>query len=472
MTNRTVGERYTLEREIGRGGSGPVWLAHDLLLGRRVALKRIGLPPGAADADTVRAEREARLAARVNHPHVVAVFDLVATDDDHWLVMEYVEGSTLAAQIRARGRLTADEVAPLLRQVADALTAAHAADIVHRDVKPSNILIATDGSVKLSDFGIARAIADVSLTQTGLVTGSPAYLAPEVASGSTATPASDVWSFGATLFHALAGAPPYDVKDNLVGALYRIVHEAPPRLPDPGWLGPLLAATMTKEPAARPEMAAVAAYLRQGTGATPLPAAGADGAEDDATATRTFTSAATPPPPPSPPRGRPRRRRRPGAAVIGAATVAVLAVLGIGLLLLDGGDGEPDTDGQSAAPGTVERTEPSPSQSSTPPEPPTVEELEEFARTYVATASSDPDAGFGYLTEEYQASSPGYRDFWGSITNPRISQVSGDPDAMTTTYTYSYSQPGQGRRTEVVTLNLVQTPDGLRIASATAEPAG
>ncbi|WP_231123803.1 hypothetical protein [Nocardioides sambongensis] len=185
-------------------------------------------------------------------------------------------------------------------------------------------------------------------------------------------------------------------------------------------------------------------------------------AEDPATSTRTL--AATTPS---------RRRRRSGAALAGAVAVAVLAVLGIGLLLLtrDGGDSTAG-DGGSPAPGNVEPSTPEASRSSTSPGAPTAEELEEFARTYVATASADPDAGFDYLTEEYQAASPDYRQFWGSIKNPRISEVSGDPDAMTATYTYSYSQPGQGRRSEVVTLNLVQSDDGLRIASASAAPAG
>ncbi len=178
---------------------GAVWLARDETLGRDVAIKRIGTAPGGESADLERAEREARLAARLNHPHVVAVFDLITEDDERWLVMEYVEGVTLSGLVQRDGALTPDQASPIIRQAADALTAAHAAGIVHRDVKPSNILVTADGQVKLSDFGIARAEADASLTQTGLVTGSPAYLAPEVASGQMATTASDVWSLGATL---------------------------------------------------------------------------------------------------------------------------------------------------------------------------------------------------------------------------------------------------------------------------------
>ena len=251
MSSNKVADRYTLDREIGRGGSGAVWLARDEVLGRSVAIKRIGLPPGASSYDVSRAEREARISAQVNHANVVSVFDFVNDGDHTWLVTEYVEGTTLAQLIRDRGRLTPEEAAPLLLQVADALAAAHRLSIVHRDVKPSNILIALDGTAKLSDFGIARAVADASLTQTGLVTGSPAYIAPEVATGASATTASDVWSFGATIYHALAGHPPYEAtggENAVLGVLYRVAHEPPPRLRGGGWLAPLLEATMEHDP--------------------------------------------------------------------------------------------------------------------------------------------------------------------------------------------------------------------------------
>ncbi|MGA8247217.1 MAG: serine/threonine-protein kinase, partial [Nocardioides sp.] len=267
-----IAGRYQLDREIGRGGMGAVWLARDTVLRRDVALKRIGLIPGATAPDLERAEREARLAARLNHPHVVGVFDLVAEGEETWLVMEYVEGVTLSALIKRDGALVPDEAAGLVRQAADALAAAHDAGIIHRDVKPSNMLVTPAGDVKLTDFGIARAEADASLTQTGLVTGSPAYLAPEVASGATATEASDVWSLGATLFHALAGHTPYDVGENLMGALYRIVHEEPPRLDDAGWLAPVLEHTMTRDPADRWSMRQVRDFLEQGRDATIHPA--------------------------------------------------------------------------------------------------------------------------------------------------------------------------------------------------------
>ena len=246
-----IAGRYTLEREIGRGGAGVVHLAHDAVLGRAVAIKRIGLLPGTSGPDIARAEREARLAAGINHPHVVSIFDLVEEDDCHWLVMEYVEGRTLTELIAAEGPLHTTRAAGIVAQAADALVQASNAGIVHRDVKPSNIMVNDDDHAKLGDFGIARSATDAALTQTGLVTGSPAYLAPEVASGSSATAASDVWSLGATFFHALVGRPPYDVGENLIGGLYKIVHDEPPRLPEDHPAAGLLAAMMVKDPEQR-----------------------------------------------------------------------------------------------------------------------------------------------------------------------------------------------------------------------------
>ena len=239
-----IAGRYTLEREIGRGGAGIVHLAHDEVLGRSVAIKRIGLLPGTTGHDIARAEREARLAAGLNHPHVVSIFDLVKDKDCYWLVMELVDGRTLADLVRAEGPLRHTRAAGIIAQAADALVQAHKAGIVHRDVKPSNIMVNDDNHAKLGDFGIARATSDGALTQTGSVTGSPAYLAPEVASGQPATAASDVWSLGATLFYAIVGRAPYEVGENVLGGLYKIVHDDPPRLPDDHPLAGLLAVMM------------------------------------------------------------------------------------------------------------------------------------------------------------------------------------------------------------------------------------
>jgi serine/threonine protein kinase len=214
-----IAGRYTLVREIGRGGAGVVHLGHDEVLDRHVAIKRMGLLPGTTEDDVARAEREARLAAGISHPHVVSILDLVKDEDCYWLVMEHVEGRTLTEVVVAEGALEPARAAGILAQAADGLVEPARAEIVHRDVKPSNIMVDDQDHAKLGDFGIGRSADDAALTRTGLVTGSPAYLAPEVASGSVATTASDVWSLGATLFHALVGRAPYDMGQNVLGGL-------------------------------------------------------------------------------------------------------------------------------------------------------------------------------------------------------------------------------------------------------------
>jgi eukaryotic-like serine/threonine-protein kinase len=454
-----IAGRYDLEREIGRGGMGAVWLGRDTVLGREVALKRIGLLPGAATPDLQRAEREARLAARLNHPHVVAVFDLVDDEGDTWLVMEYVEGITLSGLIARDGALTPDQAAPLIRQAADALAAAHAAGIVHRDVKPSNMLVTPDGEVKLSDFGIARAEADASLTRTGLVTGSPAYLAPEVASGSTATEASDVWSLGATLFHALAGRTPYDVSENLMGALYTIVHEEPPRLDDAGWLTPVLEHTMTPRPEDRWTTAQVSDFLDRGREVTihPEPAVGA---ADDGTRLLQHTPAepvAVPPvavdPHLAPPPGRTGRRRSPWPWIAAAAVVVMLAVIGFAARNALGGD-------QTAASSGPPRT-PSSGRSTHGTSTTKAEAMQQFLDTYLATVTSDRHAAWQMLTPAYQSASGGfggYSGFWATIRSATPSNVTADPADSTVTYDVAYVKANGDQTSEHHTLQLV--PDG------------
>jgi serine/threonine protein kinase len=444
-----IAGRYTLEREIGRGGMGAVWLGLDEVLGRQVALKRVGMFPGGGTPDLERAEREARLAARLNHPHVVAVYDLVEDSDVQWLVMEYVEGVTLAGLVKRDGALLPDQAAALVGQAADALAAAHAAGIVHRDVKPSNMLVSPGGQVKLSDFGIARAEADASLTQTGLVTGSPAYLAPEVASGQQATDASDVWSLGATLFHALAGHPPYEVGDNVLGALYRIVHEDPPRLLNAGWLGPLLLATMTREPADRWSMAQVRDFLAAGPTATRLAAVPASGRfEPEPEPTQVMSRAV-------PPAADPRRRR--GLLPV-LAVVAVLAAVGlIAWLVLDGDDPGNQKAGSrepSGGPGT------SSSSSQTPDV--TADGMENFVEDYLATVTTDPAASWQELTPSFQQESGGfgeYQKFWSDMQTADMLSSKADPGSRRLSYTVEYLHQDGHKSTDNVTLEL-QGTDG------------
>ena len=403
-----IAGRYTLEREVGRGGMGVVWLARDEVLGRLVAMKRVGMFPGGSDPDIERAAREARLAATLNHPHVVAVFDLVTDGAEQWLVMEYVDCVTLGGLVKRDGPLSLDRAARLVGQAAQALAAAHAAGIVHRDVKPANILVTAADQVKLTDFGIARAVADASLTQTGLVTGSPSYLAPEVASGSKATDASDTWSLGATLFHALAGRPPYEVTENPLGTLYKIINEDPPRLPDAGWLAPVLESTMATNPDGP---------LVDGTGPR-RPRCGADlDAADDAAdgrlpagrcggddRTRTMqtepepdpvptdpTLQADPPaqPPPAAPVRQRRRRVPPGLLAVVAAVVALALIVLIGWALLRGDSEQPAADQRGSGSETPSES-PSPTKKKTEEVRPTAKGMTTFVEDYLATTTTNP----------------------------------------------------------------------------------
>ena len=463
---------------------GAVWLAHDTTLGREVAVKRLGMAPGAADPGIDRAEREARLAARLNHPHVVHVFDLVTEDEGQWLVMEYVEGSTLAAMVRRHGALPADRASSLLGQAADALAAAHAAGIVHRYWKASTMLVSADDEVKLSDFGIAKAEADPSLTQTGLVTGSPAYLSPEVASGHMATTASDVWSLGATLYHALSGQPPYEVGENLMGALFRIVHEDPPRLRDAGWLAPLLEATMTREPEDRWTMAQVRDFLDTGgrrggpVAAETTQVMPAAPAVAPTLAVAPTPAAATPAEQPAPaPEPAPPSRRR-GAwlpLTIAAALVVVLGV--VAWVLLRGDDSSPTIDRPTAGAssdgggGGGGGEEPSDDSSSSPtPQGPTAKGMEAFIADYLATAPSSPESGYQMLTPAFQESSgglSGYTGFWSTIQSAEPVDITADPDAMTVEYVVDYVRDDGTTATDTVVLQL-QYADGQYLIAAEA----
>jgi serine/threonine protein kinase len=477
-----IAGRYTLDREVGRGGMGAVWLGTDQVLGRQVALKRLGHAPGAGTPDLERAEREARLAARLNHPHVVAVFDLVMEGADHWLVMEYVEGRTLAELVRQEGALTPDEAAPLLRQAAAALAAAHESGIVHRDVKPSNILVAAEGQVKLSDFGIARAEADASLTQTGLVTGSPAYLAPEVASGQFATAAADVWSLGATTFHALDGRPPYEVGDNVMGALYRIVHEDPPVLANAGWLAAMLENTMTKEPADRWTMEQVRDFLEGGPLAAPLHA---DGSGTRATTvlreqtlppvppvatsvppdgTQVLAPTPEPLPPPAPAHG-----RGPGAAVIGVLAALVVVALFVLFAWLFGafdGQEEAASDPPTGGPSSSEPSGDTPSSPSS--DPARAEAMQAFITDYVAAAIDDPQVSWEQLTPEFQQASGGfgqYKKYWDQWSSAVPANIEADPEDLTVNYDISYSSEDDGSSSDNVTLQLEESGDSFLIAA-------
>lgn len=243
---------------IGSGASGVVWRAVDERLERAVAVKKIqtqpGLAPSEHDMVRQRAMREAKNAARFQHPNAIVVFDIAEDDGDLCLVMEYLPSRSLSAVLALDGVLTPAQAAYVGEQAAAALAAAHEAGIVHRDVKPGNILIDDHGVAKITDFGISRAIGDHTLTETGMICGTPAYLAPEVARGAEPTAASDVFALGATLYHALEGQPPYGTNTNQLALLYTAAsgQMSPPKQAGP--MTALLESLLRVEPHERPTM--------------------------------------------------------------------------------------------------------------------------------------------------------------------------------------------------------------------------
>ena len=264
VTHRIVANRYTLRAPLGRGGMGVVWRAHDAVLGREVAVKEVVFPATMAEEERrparTRVLREARAAARLNHPGVVTLYDVVQDRGGTFIVMELVEAPTLAALVADQGPLPPGRVAEIGAQVAGALAAAHGAGIVHRDVKPGNVMVGVRGGAKLADFGIASLQGDPQLTSTGLVIGSPAYMAPEQARGEESGPAADFWALGATMFYAVEGARPFD-RGTSIATLAAVVND-PPRVPRrAGPLTELIIALLAKDPTARPSGPKVRAWL-------------------------------------------------------------------------------------------------------------------------------------------------------------------------------------------------------------------
>ncbi len=263
---RRIGGRYLLSGKLGSGAMGTVWAAYDEVLRRRVAVKELRVPPGVPDQEASdmreRILREARAVGGLSHPNVITVFDVADAGGDPVVVMELVASRNLAEMITQQGALSSVQAAVVGYATAGGLRAAHRSGITHRDVKPGNVLIADDGRVKLTDFGIARNIADAPMTSAGLVLGSPAYIAPEVAAGQPVTPAADLWGLGATLFAAVEGRPPYDVGGDPVKTITEVVDGDVPRPRIHGPVGEVIAALMVKEPDARMPLDEVRLRLR------------------------------------------------------------------------------------------------------------------------------------------------------------------------------------------------------------------
>ncbi|GLY68467.1 serine/threonine protein kinase [Amycolatopsis taiwanensis] len=249
--SRVVAGRYRLRSVLGSGSMGTVWSAYDEFLRRPVAVKEILLPPGVttAQADELRERtlREARAIAVLSHPNVIVLHDVARENGEPFVVMELLPSHSLTELLREHGPLNAEQAAAVGDAVAAALEAAHDAGITHRDVKPGNVLVAEDGRIKLTDFGIARNVSEATMTRTGMTLGSPSYIAPEVASGRAVTPAADLWGLGATLFHLVEGRPPYDADGDPLATVGKVVKGEVPR-PSPGPLAPVITGLMAKAP--------------------------------------------------------------------------------------------------------------------------------------------------------------------------------------------------------------------------------
>ncbi|MDG5803182.1 serine/threonine-protein kinase [Streptomyces ossamyceticus] len=255
MQGRLIAERYRLVDVIGSGGMGRVWRARDEVLHRAVAVKELTAALYVSENEQAvllaRTRAEARAAARINHSAVVTVHDVLEHDNRPWIVMELVEGVSLADAVREQGRVEAREAARIGMWVLRALRAAHQAGVLHRDVKPGNVLLAEDGRVMLTDFGIAQVEGDTTITRTGEIVGSVDYIAPERVRGHEPGPASDLWSLGATLYTAVEGKSPFRRTTPLT-TMQAVVSEEAAEPVAAGPLGPVIAALLCKDPAVRP----------------------------------------------------------------------------------------------------------------------------------------------------------------------------------------------------------------------------
>jgi eukaryotic-like serine/threonine-protein kinase len=485
--NRLVADRYRLIKKLGAGGMGVVWQAYDERLHRQVAVKQLLLPAGLSADEAAKAKqkimREGRIAARLQHPHAIMVYDVTEDGGQPYLIMEYAPSRNLAEVLAERGTLPPQDVARTGADIAAALTTAHSEGVVHRDIKPGNVLLGEDGLVKITDFGISRAVEDVTGTITSAIVGTPAYLSPEVARGERASFASDVYSLGATLYAAVEGTPPYGFDDNAIALLYRVSSGqfAPPT--NAGPLTDILMALLRTAPDERPTMAEASEAL-----AAIASTADTDPALDE---TQLIPPDASPPalfppippapepPPPTelePDRPAPTDGRRTGAGqsdrrkrltVLAAAIITLLA-LGAAILTLINRDqpgtaapqpsstaaGEPTTPQPQPPPQTQDEAgaEPRPTTSAAqrPPddtEPPAGSQPpgttappgnapppgnastpQATLISYYALMPGNLQEGWTHLTPKYQASPAGgfdgYQRFWGQMSSVQISEVS------------------------------------------------
>jgi len=335
-SERLLAGRYRLLAVIGRGGMGAVWRARDELLNRDVAVKEI-VWPAQLDAEERemagrRAVREAQLAARVRHPNVVGVYDIIEEGDRPSIVMELVPFRSLRDAVAEDGPMTPAEAARVGLSVLAALRAVHEVGVVHRDVKPANILLGPDGRVVLADFGIAKAADSPALTISGVLLGSPSYLAPERARGGRAGAAADMWALGASLFAAVEGHPPFE-RDGVLASLTAVVADELEPSPHAGPLWPVIEGLLLKDPAARLDAAEAEQMLHRIAAPDALSPTESDHAQEPDPAPRPDSA-----PEPDPTLGdtavardrAPGRRRRFG---VGLAALTAIAVIVAGITM-------------------------------------------------------------------------------------------------------------------------------------------
>ena len=391
-----LGGRYRLSTVIGRGGMGTVWQARDEALHREVAVKELSWPAhfGPAEQQTARhrAVREAQMAARLHHPNIVTVYDIVEEDDRPWIVMELLPYRSLRDIVAQDGPLSPVQAAELGRSILAALSAAHAEGVLHRDVKPANILVGPEGRAVLTDFGIARAADSPALTISGMLVGSPSYISPERARGGKGGPAADLWGLGACLYLAVEGRPPFE-RGDLLASLTAVVADEPDPPAQAGPLRPVITGLLRKDPDRRLGPAEAERMLRDVT------AGGSAGPRRVAATAATGAGplAATSPQPFQP--RRPRSRR----AVIAAIAVAAIAAASTGAALaLSGSPGRTAASAPASPRPPATSASPGASGTATSPAPPSAAATSSSPATAPRSpASPTPGAGYGSLPAGY-----------------------------------------------------------------------